>query len=99
MVISQILGNRITRSDATELRVRLTDFPALCSTVRANLYLWTIPLVHDVGAARDKTDDYRHIIEASYADVFVTGDRQLAQTVPRIHSGLDILTWETLQAD
>ena len=97
-IIRQVLGNRVTGSEAVEMHARLDAFPALRSTVRANLYLWAIPLMHDAGASRDKSDDYRHVIEASYAEVFVTGDEQLARTVPRIHPGLDVLTWKELQA-
>ena len=92
-IIRQILGNRVGPSEAIELYGRLDEFLALRSTVRANLYLWTIPLMHDAGASRDKNDDYRHVIEASYAEVFVTGDDQLARTVVRIHPGLQVLTW------
>jgi hypothetical protein len=97
-MLRQILGNRATSSEADELDARLNTFLALRSTVRAKLYLWAIPLMHGVGFSRDKNDDYRHVIEASYAEVFVTGDGQLAQTVPRIHPGLQVLTWDELRA-
>jgi len=97
-IIRQILGDRITASEAAELHARLDEFPALRSTVRANLYHWTIPLMHDAAGSRDKNDDYRHVIEASYVDVFVTGDNQLAHTVPRLHPGLQVLTWHELEA-
>jgi hypothetical protein len=97
-MIGQILGARITDEEAVELNARLSEFPALSSTVRANLYLWAIPIIHDAGAARDKNDDYRHIIESSYAQVFITGDGQLARTAPRIRPSVRVLTWQELQA-
>jgi hypothetical protein len=87
-IIRQLLGSRVTPSEAVEFRSRLEEFPALRSAVRANLYLWAIPLMHDAGASRDKNDDYRHVVEASYAAALVTGDEQLARTAPRIHPGL-----------
>jgi hypothetical protein len=92
-IIRQLLGNRVTASEAVELHARLDEFPALRSTVRANLSMWAVPLVSGVEPSTDKNDDYRHVIEASYADVFVTGDNQLARTVPRLHPGLSVLTW------
>ena len=97
-MIRQILGNRATALEAAELHGRLDRFPALRSIVRANLYLWAIPILHDTGASLDKLDDYRHVVEASYADVFVTGDGQLARTVPRIHPGLLVVNWDEVKA-
>lgn len=97
-IIRQLLGSRVPSSEAVEFRSRLDEFPALRSAVRANLYLWAIPLMHDAGASRDKNDDYRHVIEASYDEVLVTGDEQLARTAPRIHPGLRILPWRELEA-
>jgi hypothetical protein len=97
-IIRQLLGNRVSVSEAAELHARLNEFPALRSTVRANLYHWGLPLIHDTGASRDKNDDYRHVIEASYCQALVTGDKQLARTTPRLHPGLLIVTWSELGA-
>lgn len=36
----------------------------------------------------DKADDYRHAVEASYCDVFISGDRQLLRSIPRLHHTL-----------
>lgn len=97
-MLRQQLGGRVTLLEARELHARLDVFPALRSTVRADLHLWLIPLMHGVGGGRDKSDDYRHVIEASYADVFITGDEQLARTVPRLNPALQIVTWHELVA-
>ena len=96
--IRQRLGNQVTQLEAAEIHARLDTFVALRSAVRADLYLWAISLMHDAGWARDKTDDYRHVIEASYAELFITGDEQLARTAPRLHPQLQILTWGQLEA-
>ena len=95
-IIRQLFGNRVSVSEAAEMHARLNEFPALRSTVRANLYQWAVPLIHDTGAARDKNDDYRHVIEASYCEALVTGDEQLARTTPRLHPGLLVVTWSEL---
>jgi hypothetical protein len=97
-IIRQLLSNRVSVSEAAELHARLNEFPALRSTVRANLYLWAVPLIHDTGAARDKNDDYRHVIEASYCQALATGDGQLARTTSKLHPGLVIVTWSELGA-
>ncbi len=92
-IIEEVLRRSVTAFEARELYMRLDEFPAIRSVVRAQLYLWAIPILHRTGASRDKLDDYRHVIEASYADVFVTGDEQLARTVPRIHPTLAVFSW------
>ncbi len=97
-IIRQLLGYQVTASEAVELHSRLDQFPAIRSTVRANLYMWAAPLVSGSGVSTDKNDDYRHVIEASYANVFVTGDIQLARTVPRLHPELQVLAWSTIAA-
>jgi hypothetical protein len=97
-IIRQLLSNRVIVSEAAELHARLNEFPALRSSVRANLYQWAVPLIHDTGASRDKNDDYRHVIEASYCQALVTGDEQLARTTPRLHPELPIVTWDELGA-
>lgn len=94
-IIWQILGSRITSSEASRLHLRINEFPALRSAVRANLYLWKIALIDRAAFSGD--DDYRHVIEASYADVFVTGDSQLARTAPRINPELVVLEWSQLK--
>ncbi len=96
-IIRRCLGNRVTFSEAAAMRARLEMFPALRSTVRANVCLRAIPWLNNAGASHDKTDDYRHVIEASYSHVFVTGDRKLAITVPFIQPNLDILMWDDIQ--
>lgn len=97
-VISQLLGTLVTGSQAIELHARLGEFPAIRSSVRANIYMVAAPLVSGTRVSKDKNDDYRHVIEAAYASVFVTGDAQLARTVPRIHPQLKVLQWRELAA-
>jgi hypothetical protein len=46
----------------------------------------------------DKNDDYRQVIETSYAELFVTGDKQLARTVPHLQPRLQVLEWRTIEA-
>jgi hypothetical protein len=97
-MIRERLQNQVSPMEANELHARLDAFPALRTTVRADLYMSSIAMIHDTGAGRDKLDDYRHVIEASYASVFVTGDQQLANTAPRLNPGLRIVTWDELRS-
>lgn len=98
-VIRKVLGARAKNREPERLHARLEEFPLIQTIVRANLYMWAIPFVSGgPGPSADKSDDYRHVIEASYCSVFITGDSQLARTAPRLNPHLSVLTWDALAA-
>ena len=41
----------------------------------------------------DRVDDFRQVIDASYCDVFVTNDDQLARTGNQINTGISLISW------
>jgi hypothetical protein len=90
-LIRRIVATNITSLEAEELAVRLDEFPAIRSAVNANLYLSFIAIACEDVPAVNHIGDSRHIIEASYSDVFVTADARLLRLLPEIHSGLDII--------
>ena len=58
-----------------------------------------IAVVHKDVPATDKVDDHRHIIEASYCDVFVTEEKQLLANVPRINSRIKPINGQQLEKE
>ena len=60
--------------------------------IRTSVYYWWnaefICLAHGRAPSVDKVDDYRHVVEASYCDVFVSNDGQLLRSVSRLHPTL-----------
>lgn len=95
-LIYRSLTGKVTRSEALELAKRMSSFPAIRSTARSHAYLSAICIIHKNIPGRDKLDDYRHIIEASYCDIFITNDRQLSRTIPHINPDLRVLLWDDL---
>jgi hypothetical protein len=95
-LIRDLVQREVTDREALRLSEQLDHFPAIRSGVRANLYLMWICIANNVVPAFDKLDDYRHIIEASYADALVTEDEQLRRTAPRIHTGLELVAPVTM---
>lgn len=93
-IIQEILRGQVTPLEANELSQRLNTFPALRSTLRANLYVNFIHIVHGTRPAYDKIDDYRHVVDASYCSAIVLSDEQLGRTVNRINPDLCVLGWE-----
>lgn len=90
------LNGKVSHSEAQELAQRMVSFPAIRSTTMSQIYLSAICIMHGDVPSRDKLDDYRHVIEASYCDVFITNDGQLSRTVPRINPDLSVLLWNEL---
>lgn len=90
-LIRDLLHGQVSDHEAVLLAKQLDEFPAIRSTVRANLYLMWICVSHGAIPSADKLDDYRHVIEASYCDVLVTNDEQLKRTTPRLHAGMVVL--------
>jgi hypothetical protein len=90
-LIYQSVKVKISLAEAHEIYHRINSFPAIRSTLRANVYLSAICIIHQDVPGKDKNDDYRHVIEASYCDIFVTEDKQLSRTVPRINPDLEVL--------
>jgi len=95
-LIYRSLNGKVSLPEALELAKRMSSFPAIRSTARSHAYLSAICIIHKDVPGRDKLDDYRHIIEASYCDVFVTNDGQLSRTIPHIDPDQTVLLWDDL---
>jgi len=90
-LIYRMLKGKVSLLEARELYLRLKSFPAIHASAMANAYMTSICILHGDVPGKDKIDDYRHLIEASYCDVFITDDYQLKNTVPRINSDLQVI--------
>lgn len=94
--IVRILRNSVTKHEAIGISRNLNSFPILRSVIRANLYFQFIMIRHGVLPSSDKVDDYRHIIDASYAELFITRDSQLGRTVKKINPDLSVKYFEDI---
>jgi len=98
-LLYKMLDKKITISEAEEISSKLEMFPAINAAVRANIYLCYIPIVHKNIPGKDKYDDYRHLIEGSYCNFIITGDKQLIYTTPLINPFLKAINIEDLFKD
>lgn len=94
VLIEQLLP--INNSEASELAARIDNYPMLKSVVMANPYMVFIAIAHKVTPAPDKTDDHRHVIEASYCDSFITEEKQLLSNIRYINSNLNPIKWSEI---
>jgi len=95
-IVKQILFGNAYASRSQEISRNLDRLPALKSTVMSNLYTIFIAVVHGEIPNTDKIDDHRHLIEASYCDVFVTEEKQLVKNVRRINPLLVAKKWSDI---
>lgn len=89
-LIREVLRGQISDAEAHELHARLNEFPVLRSTVRANVYYSAIHIIYQTIPAKDKLDDPRHVIDASYCCVLVSEDSQLKKRVKFINPDLQV---------
>ncbi len=95
-LVTQILAGNISAQQAARVANNLNDFPILRSIVMANIYLFFVAITHKNVPAKDKVDDHRHVIEASYCDAFLTEESQLLSNVRKINPDLEPIQWSTI---
>jgi hypothetical protein len=93
-LIYRLLKGKVSQIEARELNMRLVSFPAIRTAAMANAYLTSILIIHGVAPGKDKIDDYRHLIEASYCDVFISDDNQLIKNIPQINPNIEVVEWK-----
>ena len=92
-LIERRFGGRIDAHDASRFAARLDEFPGLRTTVRADLHFMFIRVVQGKVPSRDKTGDYRHVIDASYCAGILVDDRKLLRKVPVLNPQLRAIAW------
>ena len=83
-LIVSILRGEASLAEAHEIATRASSFPAITAAARANVYLNFIMIAKSVPPGRDKLDDYKHCVEASYCKAFVTADGRQANVMGTI---------------
>lgn len=89
-------GLSLSIDEAEAIAAAIDRYPAIRTSV---YFCWNalfICLVDGRVPSVDKVDDYRHVIEASYCDVFVSNDNQLLRSIPRLHPTLAALRIDDL---
>ena len=75
--VFRLQGDLLSRSESAEFVARLDSFPAVRSMVRAQCYLTLICVRDGHAPSFNNVGDYRHVIDASYCEVFLTSDKGL----------------------
>jgi len=95
-IVRAIIDRDLSVTEASEMVARLDSFPATRNAIRANVYLMFIMITKHAKPGKDKLDDYRHMIEASYCAAFVTADNQQIGAAPFICPELTLIPWSQI---
>ena len=95
-MIGEILRGNANTSETREIAARIDQFPVIRTTVGANLYMMYICIVHGVAPGDGKIDDYRHLIDASYSDAYISYDEKLVRAQRHIAPSLRLARWQEL---
>jgi hypothetical protein len=75
---------RLSQEEAKSVAAEFERFPAIGGTVHFWWYAFFVCLSDKRIPGADKVNDWRHAVEASYCDVFITNDQQLYRQVPQL---------------
>ena len=92
-LIRRRFKDRIDIVDARRFAARLDEFPVVRTVVRADLHFMFIRAVQGQVPSRDKTADYRHVIDASYCHGILVDDGKLFRKVPVLNPHLRAVPW------
>jgi hypothetical protein len=92
-LIQRRFQGRINADDARRFAQRLDQFPALRTAVRADLHFMFIRAATAQVPSRDKTADYRHVVDASYCAAIVIDDKKLLRKVALLNPQLRAIAW------
>ena len=95
-LLIKIFNGKLSRAEALNILDVIDTLHTIQSRLRSEIYLLFIALVHGAVPNTDKVDDHRHIIEAAYCDVFITGDSQLINNANKINPNIEIMELNSL---
>jgi len=84
------ISNKDRRKIAEKILSKSRRFPMIVSVIKANLFL-DYRVLKFGNLSHDTLDDLKHLINASYADMFVTGDNKLFDYSKELHPNLETL--------
>lgn len=87
-----IMKGAINRFEARQMVNSIDNYPALRSGIRANIYLCQICVLNEQVPGKDRVDDFRQVIEASYSDSIIMEDQRFMNSVKRINPNLTIVS-------
>ena len=74
------------------------QYPILNTVVSSQEYLYFINIFHKAAPGKDTLDDFRHLVESSMCDLFVTNDGNLLRQSQTIRPFKPVASWPEFKA-
>jgi hypothetical protein len=92
-------GHLVTQSAINRILNNPTKFPLLNTIVNTQEYLYFITAFHGTEPGKDTLDDFRHLVESSLADIFVTMDGDLLKQALKTRPFKPFRSWQEFKSD
>lgn len=94
--IQQHIEEMLSDKAIIKLLTQINSYPALKTLIRVDLYLNYLVISTGNRPSKDKTDDFRHLVDSSYCSSLVTNDTRLTSIAREINPEIEIITLEKL---
>ncbi len=94
--VNEVFKKKLDDTLSKKLSTDIDNFKVIRTAFRANLYMSFIARKHKTPPALDKTDDFRHLIDASLCSYLVTDDNNLRKYAKLINPELKVITFDHL---
>jgi hypothetical protein len=95
-IITSSVNVNMTDIEVNTILDNQLSYPALYCLIRAQLFFNYAIRVSGGRPAKDKTDDLRHVIDASYCSIFVSNDSKLLRDISKINPNVAPIKFENI---
>ena len=92
-------GHSITQTAIHRILANPDKYPLINTIINTQEYLYFITGFHRSVPGKDTLDDFRHLVESSLADVFVTKDEDLLSQASKTRPYKKSLHWQDFASD
>jgi hypothetical protein len=89
-ITNPYLTDKLLDIEAERIARNLSSYPTIRTSIMANLYLMLVCIRNGTRPSRDKIHDHKHVINASYCQVFITEEKQLQKNTKLLNPSLEV---------
>jgi len=92
--VMEFAGSRLDTKDIDTFMKNINSYPAMRTLIYSNLYLNFVAKQSGNRPSKDKSDDFRHLIDSSYCTTIVSSDERLSGYSKEINPDIEFVTFE-----
>ena len=94
----RLKGHLVNQSAIRRILNNPSEYPVLNTIINTQEYLFFITVFHGTEPGKDTLDDFRHLVESSLADVFVTKDGELLKQASKTRPFRACHSWKDFKS-